>query len=186
MKTTFTKNDISRCTPDTIDLGDGYTAKIETEYDQDSDAPWEECDGHGPVSDWTTRDKRPGERVLCSDHGKKRFYDDASAIKEAKRDGWDAKPYKTGTKGEQASRAVEADFEYLRKWCNDQWHYIGVIVTLLDANDCEVASDSLWGVEDLGDYWRETAAEMLTNLAEKQTKEIAERAEWEARDTMTA
>jgi hypothetical protein len=29
-----------------------------------NDPPWERADGHGPVSDWTRREKRPGERVL--------------------------------------------------------------------------------------------------------------------------
>jgi hypothetical protein len=40
------------------------------------------------VSDWERRDKRPGEWVLNTDHGSKRFYDAQEANKIAKRDGW--------------------------------------------------------------------------------------------------
>jgi hypothetical protein len=40
-----------------------------------------------------------------------------------------------------------------------------VIVTLYDAEGVEVGSDSLWGVESDGEYWREVAAEMVNELA---------------------
>lgn len=57
--------------------------------DDDSSAPWERDDGHGPVSDWRPdHSKRPGERELAHDHGSSRFYDFAEAVKLAKRDGW--------------------------------------------------------------------------------------------------
>ncbi|VBG63485.1 hypothetical protein [Burkholderia pseudomallei] len=71
----------------TID-GTTYRFRINVENDDGKGAPWDEEDGHGPVSDWTTRDKRPGEWVLSSDHGSKRFYDVAEANRIAKRDGW--------------------------------------------------------------------------------------------------
>lgn len=70
----------------TID-GHTYRFRVNVEND-DKGAPWDEEAGHGPVSDWTTRDKRPGERVLSSDHGSKRFYDVAEANRIAKREGW--------------------------------------------------------------------------------------------------
>ncbi len=165
--------------------GCGLRLTLTTESDQCHGAPWKECDGHGPVSDWTTRDKRPGERVLARDRHAKMFYDFAAAIAEAKRDGWDAPPYKTGTKGEQAVRAVEADFEYLRKWCAGDWEYIGVIVTLSDDEGNELGKDSLWGVESLGDYWRTVALELAQGLLDAHEKETAERFHWEARDTVT-
>ncbi|MCW0163722.1 hypothetical protein OIV56_13400 [Burkholderia pseudomallei] len=71
----------------TID-GTTYRFRINVENDDGKGAPWDEEDGHGPVSDWTTRDKRPSEWVLSSDHGSKRFYDVAEANRIAKRDGW--------------------------------------------------------------------------------------------------
>jgi len=42
----------------------GHTIKIETHHDQYLGAPWEEIYGHGIISEWTTRDKRPGEIEL--------------------------------------------------------------------------------------------------------------------------
>lgn len=160
--------------------------EINWERDDCQGAPWEECDGHGPVSDWTTRDKRPGERVISSDRGKKRFYDYAEAIRLAKKDGWDAPPYKTGTKGEQAVRAVESDFTFLEAWCNDRWEYACFTVKLYDAEGEEVASDSLCGVETWKDYHREVAADLLNDLLSSHDAETQERAHWEARDTITA
>ncbi len=74
---------------ETIDFdhnGNSYTATIES--DDHAGAPWEEHDGHGGVSDWTTRDKLPGELVLSEYGPSKRFYDFAGACRIARRDGW--------------------------------------------------------------------------------------------------
>ena len=49
---------------DTIER-DGFTLRARIEHDSDTGAPWEEHDGHGPVSDWEVRDKLPGELILC-------------------------------------------------------------------------------------------------------------------------
>lgn len=69
-----------------IHNGVEYTARIE--HDDTSGAPWEEEDGHGEVSEWTTRAKSSGELVLNGDNGSKRFYDFAGACRIARRDGW--------------------------------------------------------------------------------------------------
>lgn len=165
---------------------DGREFRINIVDDEDSGAPWDRADGHGVVSDWTTRDKRPGERVLNTDRSSKRYYDVQASIAIAKRDGWDAQPY-GGTKGERAARAVDADFEYLRRWCNDQWRYVGVVVTLLDEDGEDAGeSESLWGIEsESDDYIAETAREYAGQICARLDKEQTERAEWEARDVMT-
>lgn len=168
----------------TVQLGDGFTVTIQKERDEDCGPPWEECEGHGPVSEWTKRDKKPGERVLCSDRDNRRYYDFAAAMVEAKRDGWDTKPYKTGTKGERALRAVEADFNFLADWCADRWQYICIAVQLR-ASGHIIGRDSLCGVESCGDYWRETAAEMGNELMSAQRKELTECAYWAERDVLT-
>ncbi len=67
---------------------DGFTLRASIKHDDATGAPWEEHDGHGPVSDWTRRDKLPGELLLCDDGRQKRFYDFAEACKIARRDGW--------------------------------------------------------------------------------------------------
>ncbi len=184
MNTKLTAKDFSY-SGDSVAIGE-LRVTVECEHDQDMSPPWEECDGHGPVSEWRSRDsKRPGERVLHSDGRSVRFYDWQAAIAEAKRDGWDAAPYKTGTKGEQAERAVAADFKYLQDWCEDRWEYVIVTVKLVGADDREIASDCLGGVESLGDYWKEQAAEMANTLIEAHAKETGEREHWEARDVVT-
>lgn len=191
----LTANDIPCYAPATIDLSNGWHVEVKTEYDQDIGPPWEEHDGHGPVSEWTSRDKRPGERLLCSDRSSKRFYNFAEATRIAKRDGWGLHPDaiaklaagmgRQPTRKEIAAAAVKNDFEHLRAWANDEWHWIGVIVTLADADGAEVGEDSLWGIEDNSDYWRECAADMANGLIAKHCAEELERAYWEARDVET-
>jgi hypothetical protein len=102
---------------------DGFDVSATIHEDHFDGPPWEEGDGHGPVSEWTNRAKGPGERVLSEDGAHRRYYDVAEATEMAKRDGWDTPPYGEGTKGERAARAVEADFLSLRGWCQDEWHY---------------------------------------------------------------
>lgn len=88
----------------------------------------------------------------------------AKAIDE----GWDAAPY-TGTRRQKAARAVEVNFQRLRAWCNDQWSYVGVIVTPICPHCGEAASsqsESLWGIEsDCSDYIEEVAHELADQLA---------------------
>ncbi len=181
---------------DTFAIVDGYTAKLAVEWDTDTEAPWEHCDGHGPVSDWETRDKAPGELVLSSDRNSKRFYDFAEACKLALRDGWGSKNCREGmTAKEKAATAARDDFDFLYGWANDQWHYVGVCVTVYYGG-VQVADDSLWGVEDCGDYWREVAAEMIVGAMDQDKRqrkahaiaarrESKERNYWAARDVAT-
>lgn len=129
----------------------GYKFRVEWFDDNDSGAPWENCDGHGPVSDWEHRDKKPGEMILIEDRGFKRFYDFAEAVKQARREGWNCAPYNFDTKGAQAAAAAYEDYDFLRRWCTGYWHYCGIVVTLLDDEGEESpanVSESLWGMEE--------------------------------------
>ena len=148
----------------------GLAFKVEYERDDSMLAPWKEEDGHGPVSDWERRDKKPGELVLCEDGRSKRFYDFAEACRIARRDGWDTKPYNTGneTPRQQAAKAARADFERMRAWCNAEWDYVGVIVKLLDDDGEETGEeDSIWGIESDDDkYLGEAARELAKYIAE--------------------
>jgi hypothetical protein len=145
---------------------------IEWERDHAHGAPWEE-DGHGIVSDWETRPKKPGEIILSEGRwGKKRFYDLQASIKLAKAEGWNTSPYEWPTKGAQAHAAAMADYEYLRRWCNDQWHYCGIIVTLADEEgEPTDITASLWGIEDDGycsDGYHATVIQDLIGECEQQ------------------
>lgn len=181
------------------------------EPDHGSAAPWEECDGHGPVSDWTSRAKLPGELVLSVDRNMRRYYDFATACKMARQDGWGYAPGKltvekfpngqwqarfapwpyapsehcyvatAGSQGDAiallyanhratmnerdyAAKAAMSDYEYLRKWCNDEWHYIGVIVTA-SRNGIELGNASLWCIESHSDDYIESVIADLTEEA---------------------
>ena len=158
--------------------GKELTFKVEIEYDADHGAPWENEDGHGPVSGWTTRDKRPGELVLSS-HGRNAriYYDFAEAcrialadcwgIPEARLAGWTERAGQAPTKRQIAAAAAMTDYDHLRRWCADEWQYVGVIVTLLDDEGEETeVSDSLWGIEDSDtDYLEEQAWLIADELA---------------------
>jgi hypothetical protein len=129
----------------------GIEYRFEIEPDYHHGAPWEECDGHGPVSEWTRRAKLPGELVLNQDRDSYRYYDFQAACKIARRDGWDAAPYNKGqeTARQQAAKAAMANYNYLRQWCNDVWSYVGVVVYERCPSCNEWRSiGSLWGIED--------------------------------------
>ena len=113
---------------------DGFACTATVYRDTDHGAPWDAEDGHGPVSEWTRRRKRAGELVLCEDRGSRRYYDFAEACRIARRDGWRLRPEHPSDKEPcVASEAARADFEYLRTWCNNEWHYVGVDVTVSKA-----------------------------------------------------
>lgn len=156
----------------------GLTFSVSLEPDYSHGAPWEECDLHGPVSDWTSRNKLPGERVLISDGNFHRYYDAAEATRIAKRDHWGISPTasealvvrlgREPTAGEIAAAAVEANFQYLRSWCDGEWHYTMVTVTLLDMDGDETwMFESVGGVEsNCHDYIYELAHDMAKTLAD--------------------
>lgn len=131
----------------------------------DMGAPWDNEDGHGPVTGWTRRDKRPDELVLNSNRGEKRYYNFKDACAIALRDGWGCKDLDgTETKRQKAAKAAMADYNHLRAWCNDEWSYVGVEVTLLDSegNPTEV-SESVWGIES--QYAQDEAQTLADKLA---------------------
>lgn len=135
----------------------------------DMGTPWDNEDGHGPVTDWVRREKRPDELVLnhCVRTGQKRFYNFKEACAIALRDGWGCKDLDGAeTKRQKAAKAAMADFEYLRAWCNNEWSYVGVEVTLLDSegNKTEV-SDSMWGIESHDDQVNYHAQNLADDLA---------------------
>lgn len=197
------------CEGDTIEcVVDGFTVRARIVHDPDHGAPWDEEDGHGPVSDWTRRDKRPGERILSSGmrSGEHRFYDFAEAVKIAKRDRWGSLPgdlktacvdgvwratagdlsaeaddvnvairslfdqykAKLGGPGAYAVAAVEADFARLKAWCDDEWFYVGVVLSISRGGiELDDHAAALWGIEsDAGDYLTEVANELLTEALE--------------------
>ena len=187
----------------------GLTFKFTSEYCDGMQAPWVENDGHGEVRETSTGyydrvSKKPGERVLHNggSRGTTYLYDWAGAMQTAKRDGWglsEAKRpanWETLTLGKRTELAVQSDFDYLQGWANDDWTYIGVIVTLMvEDSDGDLVEyegglsgdfhDSLWGVEDKGDYHVQVAHELAEGIAEAYLKEQSEATYWASRDVLT-
>lgn len=181
---------------ETFDLPGGYQVELEILLDDCSEAPWDWSDGHGPVSEWTTRSKAPGEWVLCEDRRSKRYYDAAAAQKQAVEDGWDSPPYGEGTKRARAARAVLVDFKYLKGWCAGDWCFVTLHVTV-SRNEEEIADEYLGGVESFGSFWKEEGRSMAEyevkqdmfarHLAWREAlKECRERHYWEHREVVTA
>ena len=206
------------CTGDSIEWeSDGFTVTARIEFDDYQDPPWEREDGHGPVTGWESRDKMPGEMVLNTDRGAKRFYDFAAACKIARRDGWVFLPAPlqtsqdiggtwtaksadfeaqsmdinvairavydksraTMTPREYAAGAALRDYRVLRAWCDDEWFYCGIVVTV-SRNGIDLATESLWGIEcnypdsgnaHLGETARELADEAI-DIARENIKEL--------------
>lgn len=151
----------------------GVSFSLTTEPDDDADAPWDREDGHGPVR--YARNKAAGDLFLHHGWRADRFYGYAEACRLALKDGWGyggkgvAEWQATGlTKRQIAANAARADFERMRAWCNDEWYYCGVIVTMLDGNDEPMGTEfsaSLWGIEsDSDDYIKEVGAELADDF----------------------
>lgn len=153
----------------------GYTVAITSHIDSDMGPPWKEHDGHGPVSDWTTRDKRPGEWVLHSDRHSKRYYDAAQATRIAKRDGWGLSEKALGelarqlgrppTRDEIVAAAVRNNFDYLKGWCDNDWHWVGYTTRITAPDGTELDGDSCWGFDDEDYMLREAADQARDRIA---------------------
>jgi hypothetical protein len=118
-------------------------------------------DIQGLVSDWTSRDKKPGEMLLCESRRENRFFDYAKAVALAKSENW-GRPLEGETRNQRAARVALALFERLRGWYLDEWHYVGIVVEC--ATD-HAYSDSLWGLEsDCTDYIKEGEADLIAGL----------------------
>lgn len=166
---------------DTIELR-GLTFRVDIRPDDSMGAPWDEHDGHGPVrQDCPKQAKKPGEMILGPAGGRDwwYFYDWQSAMALAKKDGWGIGPdqlaaltSKLGrapTPGEIRVAAVQRDFDYCRGYLAGDWHWCGVVVTLLDVDGKPThESESLWGMESY-DYkpLDETARELAAEIAKR-------------------
>jgi len=156
---------------------EGHTFRFECKHDEDMREPWKEHDGHGIISDWTRREKRAGERVLIRDGygGSCRYYDFAATIQQATKDGWgigedaekalETRLARKPTKKEITAESVEQDYNRMRAWCLDEWHWCGVVITMLqDINGGKVRDIdvSVWGIDgdDQYEYLTETAYEL--------------------------
>ena len=160
-----TEFDFSQSDTCTIER-DGFTITARLKHDTDHRAPWDECDGHGPVSDWTRRAKAPSELLLAGDMGgHRRYYDLAGAQRIALRDQWGVNGVdrESMTPRAYAALAARRDFDYLQSWCNDEWHYVGVVLSVArNGITLDSHAAALWGIESNATaYLGEVAADLL-------------------------
>jgi len=157
---------------------EGFTIVATIERDLDYGPPWRESDCHGIVSEWRPKNtKRPGERILSQDRGSCRFYDWEASMQKAKTDGWSSGD---GTPGQRAERAVQKDFEVLKAWCEDEWCYCGIVLSVSkNGVDLEEHAASLWGIElnfpdSNNEYLLEVANDMIGEALEAGKKALGE------------
>lgn len=148
------------------ELPNGWYYVVKFQYDDTHETPWDWDDCHGVVIplrgrcsledwqlDWTMGD--------CDGW----LYDRDASLAKAIKEGWNAPPYHEPG---GAMRAVKADFDYLRRWCNDDWRYVGLIVELYDEDERLIDEHSCWGYESFSmDYLcaeaRSWVASMIRN-----------------------
>lgn len=179
----------------------GFTFRVNILDDDNSDPPWNRADGHGPVTDWLRRSKGPGEWTLSTYSDKSRYYDAQEATATAKRDNWGLgeealaeltqRLGKVPTRGEIRAEAVKRDFNFLSGWCNDQWGYIGIIVTHIpdDEESEDVKTDysnALWGIEsDAYEYREEVAFDLADEICATLHDEAAAVEHWAIQNVAT-
>ena len=145
---------------ETFDFAHGaHKFRAEVVVDDCGDAPWDNMSTLGEVSGWRHgQDKAPGERILSRDRGAFRAYDWAGAVRKARAE---------GMTGEKAEAAVSAEFDYFRRWCNNDWYYVGVTVFPVTdrGNELRSYTESLWGIEsDATEYIRAVALDLADSI----------------------
>jgi hypothetical protein len=136
------------CDGDSIETEkDGFRIVATIHHDANADAPWTDC-CHGEVTDWVRRGKNAGEKVLNESCGSYRYYDFQGTIKRAKSEAWGCSDTEGLTPKQIATKAVERDYEALKAWCNDEWFYCGVVLSVFkDDIEIEDHAASLWRIE---------------------------------------
>lgn len=171
----------------------GQTVRIEYFYDDTyRPQPWAEYDGNVNIYEKSSRygraEKRPSEVILKTNGRNKWVYDIREAHKKARAEGWctGCDWAKGLTKRQIAARAVAENVEMWRGWLNDDWHYAGVVCTVLDNEGEETdISDSCWGFETLDNYHETAGEEMAISLAESAAKEAEDVNYLASRDVQT-
>lgn len=123
--------------------------------------------GHGDVSVLRTRETdeelaAQGYWVLRRERtGHVTVYNARMSLRMAVRDDWGR-----GKSLSAKRRAVRRDYQYLRGWYTDEWHWVGVEVERL-TGDKQGSKDSLWGIESCSvRYLSDVARELADGLIE--------------------
>lgn len=179
---------------------DGHEFRADIREDSSLGSPWKICDGNIDVTRVSHGYAKRASECFLYVGGRREYsyiYHVGKAQAKARAESWGctdrtrvafvAKHRREPGPREMAVLAVRDNAEYLAGWCAGIWQYVGIEVSMLDAEGEAVPGrgGSLWGVESLGDYARdeiapELAREILAELARDQARE-----ETEARDVET-
>ena len=129
---------------------DGFLLRYKIVKDVNNPPPWRNEDGHGVVNMLRPLRHMPtsARSLYSSSSGVIWYYDMAASRVKAVGEGWGL-PIKesTGLTSDQIiDVAIEHDFEELKRWCDNEWWYVGVEVTFEDAKEVNPKQASLWGI----------------------------------------
>jgi hypothetical protein len=158
------------------ELSNGWSIAVEVMHDDLMEAPWNCDDGVGVVLPipWEGYEGSFG----IGSRRDSLYYDYRASLKKALSEGWESIPYGTGSKMDQAHRAVLADYNRLYAWAIWDWGYVVMSVSLLDEGGKEIAKEQVGGYESSDSaylcsearYW---AAGMIRR--ERRARKAAER-----------
>jgi len=160
--------DLSFVTLRSVDLPGGLCAQVHIASDDDCGPPWEIEDGPvvGIRELGRNENPQPNEHYLYQGGRDKKtyVYDYEASLQVALDDRWGIEGDTTSLSALKiAEYAVRDDVNHLRRWCNDEWRYIGVTVTLRGRDERKLSENSLWGIDDSTEQWREVATEMINH-----------------------
>lgn len=151
---------------------DGITLRYFYTYDDSSGDPWEEDEQIKGCVKRTDDPPEPWERILSSEMcGYRRenlIFDGRQYVEIAIKEG--------GCSKAQAAEQLEQAFDRCRKWCNNEWHYVGVTVRAYDEDDEDITPrdviDSIWHIENddiayMHEVGNEIADEIMATLPPK-------------------
>jgi hypothetical protein len=141
----------------------GKKYHVELYYDHDMGPPQDEGDGYGVTErlDWNPTDEEQLEQHLCDyepeieEETRLRlmrqlssenwgssalYYDVLSSLHKAREEGWGAgaewkAANPNATKEEELMYVVNKDFDHLKGWYDDDWHWVTVSVAPLNEDD---------------------------------------------------
>lgn len=162
--------------PCITELPNGWSIAVSVEPDYLMDAPWSGNDGVGVVLPIPWEGYKGDFGIGASRDNL--YYDYKASMQKALEEGWDAKPYGTGSKRDRAHRAVLADYNRLYAWARGDWCYVTLCVSLLDRRGKELATEAVSGYESsetayLCSEARDWAAGMIRG--ERRARKAAER-----------
>lgn len=176
----ITIDDIKSATIEPLELFDGLTLSVEFPFDEFTDfKPWD-YESHlirEIYHPYGNVPKRAGEVVLHSHRWTHWLFDMKRAVRGFR--------HPTITR-QQAAEAAERQADHWRRWLDDDWQYVDVVVTVKDALGAEFATECVGGFENNDDdYLYGEALSIAQPLVDRLLFEKANVEYWNSRDVET-